>query len=308
LAAPVACWPKFPGNEASYVRAQIARISHATAVSPKGLYAPVDIDEDDDQRAAEQLEVVETEDWSGLQPAALLDPRCWVHHSPALLNQGRCTFWRAPKVKPAPPEGASEDDEDEGVETQEDADVDAADETPAEVGPAVLTSIAEDTPIAGDAGTAAWTVSRVHGVPGKGGCVVASSNRWPGAHAAAYGPRFSNLYVGFGLKATSEPWTPTIPVPPVIEYAGPVVAAELDDPTLEQEQAEADARRKEEEDCAKAEAEKAEEARRKKEEADAAKKGDTGGAADAKQTADPATTASEFEDDEDEEEEEDEDK
>lgn len=34
----VVCYPPFPGNEANYLRAQIARISAGTHVSPLGFY------------------------------------------------------------------------------------------------------------------------------------------------------------------------------------------------------------------------------------------------------------------------------
>ena len=38
LNATINCNPPFPGKERHYLRAQIARITHATSISPKGLY------------------------------------------------------------------------------------------------------------------------------------------------------------------------------------------------------------------------------------------------------------------------------
>lgn len=38
LDAPIVCYPPFPGNEANYLRAQIARISAGTQISPNGFY------------------------------------------------------------------------------------------------------------------------------------------------------------------------------------------------------------------------------------------------------------------------------
>merc|ERR1711976_48846 len=38
LDAPVVSYPPFPGNEANYLRAQIARISAGTHISPLGFY------------------------------------------------------------------------------------------------------------------------------------------------------------------------------------------------------------------------------------------------------------------------------
>lgn len=38
LDSPIVSYPPFPGNEANYLRAQIARISAGTHISPNGFY------------------------------------------------------------------------------------------------------------------------------------------------------------------------------------------------------------------------------------------------------------------------------
>ena len=38
LDSPIVSYPPFPGNEANYLRAQIARISAGTQISPIGFY------------------------------------------------------------------------------------------------------------------------------------------------------------------------------------------------------------------------------------------------------------------------------
>ena len=46
LAAPVACYPPFPGVERDYLRTQIARIAQATVLVPTGKFAVTDADEE----------------------------------------------------------------------------------------------------------------------------------------------------------------------------------------------------------------------------------------------------------------------
>jgi len=50
LDAPVVCFPPFPGNEANYLRAQIARISAGTHISPQGFYQFDEDEEDEEDR------------------------------------------------------------------------------------------------------------------------------------------------------------------------------------------------------------------------------------------------------------------
>lgn len=49
LQAPVVSYPPFPGNEANYLRAQIARISATTHISPLGHYMYEEDEEEEDE-------------------------------------------------------------------------------------------------------------------------------------------------------------------------------------------------------------------------------------------------------------------
>lgn len=52
----VISYPPFPGNEANYLRAQIARISCSTHVSPQGYYI-FEEDEDEDEEGGEKFQI-----------------------------------------------------------------------------------------------------------------------------------------------------------------------------------------------------------------------------------------------------------
>jgi radial spoke head protein 4A len=45
----IVCYPPFPGNEANYLRAQIARITAGTHISPAGYYAFEDEEEEEEE-------------------------------------------------------------------------------------------------------------------------------------------------------------------------------------------------------------------------------------------------------------------
>ena len=56
LDAPVNTFPPFPGNEASYLRAQIARITATTQISPAGYFQhPEDEEEEQDEEGGRGL-------------------------------------------------------------------------------------------------------------------------------------------------------------------------------------------------------------------------------------------------------------
>jgi radial spoke head protein 4A len=104
--SPVLGFPRFPWPEASYLRAQIARISAATIVSPKGFYAL------DDEVEEETL--VEEEEFKGVHPLDLLQPDNWSHHRAFLLRQGRTQpFEEEPKEDTESNNGKKQDEEEE---------------------------------------------------------------------------------------------------------------------------------------------------------------------------------------------------
>ena len=66
----------------------------------------------------------------------------------------------------------------------------------------------------------AWAMRVCPGGAGlaAGSVVVARSLEWPGAVAISSGNRFLNLYVGSGIRFSSEGYTPPFPLPISIEF------------------------------------------------------------------------------------------
>eukprot|EP00053_Salpingoeca_punica_P009852 m.88611 g.88611 ORF g.88611 m.88611 type:complete len:495 (-) comp15196_c0_seq1:192-1676(-) len=217
LDALVVSYPPFPGTEANLLRAQIARISAATKVSPIGFYTFDEEAEDEEGRE----NIVVNDEFEAKSRADLLDPNlsCWVHHGLYILNQGRCR-WESTKRQ------AADQDDEEGED-------DMQDEEP-EVGPPLLTPLQNDEEFDGQP---AWSVKLSSAVALSHACVRVSSNVWPGAHAFAVGNKFENVYIGTGIKQSKNPYSPALPPAPQVEYPlGPDVT-EANDPTREEEEA-----------------------------------------------------------------------
>lgn len=83
---PVVSYPPFPGNEANYLRAQIARISAATQVSPQGFYQAGEEEGDEEETPHDSCEV--NPEFEGLPVAEMADSlSVWVHHIQHILPQ-----------------------------------------------------------------------------------------------------------------------------------------------------------------------------------------------------------------------------
>ncbi len=80
--------PPFPGKEKNLLRAQIARISAATHISPTDFYQ---FGESED---GETQIIVRNPEYETMLPSELANPSLdgWVHHTAYLLPQGR-TQW-----------------------------------------------------------------------------------------------------------------------------------------------------------------------------------------------------------------------
>lgn len=238
--AAVVTYPPFPGMELSYLRAQIARITSNTHISPNGYFhSPEEEEEDDD----EGLGAIEPNpEFEVDKITEYLDIANWCHHINFLLPQGRTVWWNP--VKKA-------DDEFEEEEDDEDDEKEQPEEPEPEEGPPLLTSAAEDEKIDG---MLAWSTKLSSAVLPQYAAAIASSNLWPGAHSYAVGKTFENIYIGWGKKYSSRPFNPKLP--PMLQEEFPAGAdiAETVDPTAEQEKAlraaqdEADAQLEEEEE------------------------------------------------------------
>ncbi|XP_030582776.1 radial spoke head protein 4 homolog A isoform X2 [Archocentrus centrarchus] len=134
LDTPVVSYPPFPGNEANYLRAQIARISAGTQVSPQGFYQAGE-EEGDEEDEAHQDDYEANPEFEGIPVAEMAASlSAWVHHAQHILPQGRCT-WVNLAIKP----GEESNEEGEADEKEEEPD-----EPEPEVGPPMLTPISQD--------------------------------------------------------------------------------------------------------------------------------------------------------------------
>uniref|UniRef100_A0A3B3TC21 Radial spoke head 6 homolog A n=1 Tax=Paramormyrops kingsleyae TaxID=1676925 RepID=A0A3B3TC21_9TELE len=208
LDAPIVSYPPFPGNEANYLRAQIARISASTQASPLGFYQFVE-EEGEEEEDSSRISFEENPDFEGIPVSELANSLSnWVHHVQYILPQGRCT-WINLAEKPEEEEDPEEEKEEE------------PDEPEPEVGPPLLTPLSEDAEINN---TPPWS------------CKVSSSIISKFAIAVLY--TFGNRNVlCWGSKFLAEGYNPPVPPPPQSEYPSGPDITEAADPSLEEEQA-----------------------------------------------------------------------
>ncbi|CAH8480328.1 unnamed protein product [Heterobilharzia americana] len=186
LDALVSCYPPFPGTEANYLRAQIARISASTQISPAGFYSFGSNEEEEEELENEEeggrQNYVKNEEYEPLSINELADPSLehWVHHTSYILPQGRVYWWN-------PKKGLDDDfdefnDEEEG-ENEEDGGKSKNAVQP-EHGPPILTPISSDLSIFGQK---PWSINISSKLIPEYASVIVSSNLWIGAHAVSWG-------------------------------------------------------------------------------------------------------------------------
>ncbi|XP_054347765.1 radial spoke head protein 4 homolog A isoform X3 [Pongo pygmaeus] len=97
LDAPIISYPPFPGNESNYLRAQIARISAGTHVSPLGFYRFGEEEgEEEEEVEGGRNSFEENPDFEGIQVIDLVESLSnWVHHVQHILSQGRCNWFNS---------------------------------------------------------------------------------------------------------------------------------------------------------------------------------------------------------------------
>nr|VZI49672.1 unnamed protein product [Spirometra erinaceieuropaei] len=238
LDAPVESFPIFPGTEANYLRAQIARITACTHVSPEGYFSfedeegeeEYDDDEEEEEDRA-QRECIRNLEYAPLPITQLGHPglKHWVHHSPYILPQGRVRWLNPASLAfdEASEQSFEKEEEDELAETKL---VGLNDH--AERGLPLLTSISNDIDVYGQM---PWSVRVFDSPSPEQACVLVSSNLWVGAHAIAWDSNYDNIYIGWGLKSTGpglSPYTPPEPMEEATEQH-----QEATDPTPEEEAA-----------------------------------------------------------------------
>ncbi|CAH0400644.1 unnamed protein product [Chilo suppressalis] len=226
LDAEVITFPPFEGTERNYLRAQLARLAAATAVSPQGFFTYGSGEEEEDidlEEGAGDMEFNPNPFYQGHTLKDLLDPNLtyWVHHGRHILKQGRTIWWNP-----------NADMQEEGLEEEEDEGPPPA--VP-ESGPSLFSPLAEDARVDG---MRAWTPRQSSALAPQRALAVIRSTLWPGAVAyATTGKRSECMYVGWGLKAQIPNWSPLQLPRPQDEYpVGPEVM-EMADPTFADEEA-----------------------------------------------------------------------
>jgi radial spoke head protein 4A len=209
LNATVDTSPPFPGKERHLLRAQIARIGHATILHPKGQF-------ENDEDKEDQLNYVDEFPYPAL--ADLNSNEAWGHLHQNILGAGRITHQR--------PNVPDEEAEDIMAKLEEDDKVLEK-----------LMGINEDLPI--KPLETAWLLKIVgddqpYNPDGEEeGTLVYAGNvikslRWPGAATVSYDGRYTNIYVGYGLKHGDVAYNPTSP--PDVQ-ADPSEVPEMPEPT-----------------------------------------------------------------------------
>lgn len=202
LQADVRAFPPFPGKEKEYLRAQIARIGHATILCPKGKFM---LEEDADP--PQPVVPVPEEDYVPLKHADMSNPANWCRYYMGILNIGRCTNLPLP-----------EEEEEEGEE-------------PKAKGPEPEPEVPALQPVsAGD-----WSFQQFFPLGAGAAVAVARSTCWPGAIAAAVmkADHLVNFYAGYGHEALSAPFVP-LPPPPIEQEPNEELVEQKDEP-LEEE-------------------------------------------------------------------------
>ncbi|XP_046554829.1 radial spoke head protein 6 homolog A-like isoform X2 [Haliotis rubra] len=233
-------YPPFPGLEKNYLRAQIARISASTHVSPIGFFKfDEEGEEEEEGEPAEGRDgFVEDQDFEGLSMRDLTDQGMtnWVHHTPFVLPQGRITWYN-------PLQGHEGEEENEEEEERNEPD-----EPEPEHGPPLLTPLSEDAQVGK---SPAWIAKASSQFVPEYSVAILHSNTWPGAYAFASDKArfFENVYIGWGHKHLESCFEPAIPEPPLPEFpTGPEVI-EAEDPSPETEAAVRSAMREKELDA-----------------------------------------------------------
>ncbi|XP_045475388.1 radial spoke head protein 4 homolog A [Harmonia axyridis] len=232
-------YPEFPGREKNYLRAQIARISAGTQISPLGYFSfgVESVGEGDEE------EPVEDEEVEGPKTSYKVNPKYephplkdlvdesmsfWVHHTQYILSQGRNNWWSPA----AEPEHMDEAEDEAQPEEEEDRPKAAGPE--AETGPPLLTPLSEDAQIES---VPAWSVRSSSKILEEFAVALVRSHLWPGAYCfATQGKLFQNIYLGNGLKYLVTNFSPT-PLPPIQQDypPGPEIM-EMFDPTGAEEE------------------------------------------------------------------------
>ncbi|CAF3191347.1 unnamed protein product [Rotaria sp. Silwood2] len=246
LSSKINRFPPYPGLERDYLRAQIARITATTHISPAGYYILTD------NRAEEEEEEVEDMSFNNERkdPNIILNPEYnndptnlitvelladtnlqeWVHTLPEILSQGRTHFWRPPSTRTT---NLSKGEE-EGYEEE---DNETLDRNSVEIPAPLLQPIGDDKLLYTN--QRPWSIGLTMSIMHEYSLCYVRSNVWPGAFTLGHARNYFNLYIGWGQKY--EQFNPSQPPLPEIELKKQFI--EQNDPTVELEKAMEEAQR-----------------------------------------------------------------
>ena len=177
------------------LRATLARIFHATAIVPKGLF--VFDDETNEVKFAEEFPMPKTDE--------LKDIKAWSNVHQIILQAGRVTH-----VQPNVPEddlpAAMEELEAKDPTVERFRDIGEHALFPGEQ-PAWLSKVVGDTHLYAEGGAEGENISYAVN--------VIKSLRWPGAVTVAKGGKHTSVYIGYGLKKGDPSYNPI--EPPVVQ-------------------------------------------------------------------------------------------
>ncbi|GFO20566.1 radial spoke head protein 4-like protein a [Plakobranchus ocellatus] len=233
-----ATFPPFPGNEANYLRAQIARITSSTSVSPIGYFKFDEEGEEEEEHEESRDTCIRDEDFDGVSPRDLSDSGLgfWVHHSNYILPQGRTVWFNPVLARRRENEGAEDADGGEDEDDEDEEERKEPDEPEPEIPQPLLIPLSEDVDVGASPG---WLTRLTSQFVPEHSPVAVISVTWPGAVTVAIdkGKFFENLYIGFGQKQLDSTFDPATPEEPQMEFPiGPEVT-EKDDPTPGEEAA-----------------------------------------------------------------------
>ncbi|VVC44774.1 Radial spokehead-like protein [Cinara cedri] len=241
LDAPVKSYPLFRGLEKHYLRAQIARITAVTQISPRD-YFIIDHQHRKSNNwtglSSFQAKVlsqkwnhdyIENINYQPLSVYALLNPTNWVHHTPLITEEGVTRAWAKLRKSQNDYETVKEYVNEETYEMT--ASIDSVTEVPDPLIPLSEDVYADKVP--------PWKFETINQFDGTATHASVKSILWPGAFAVACESLVDYTYCGWGQKWQANGFR--TPVVLCDEFqaellVNPATMTEAKDPTYEDEQ------------------------------------------------------------------------
>jgi len=210
--AAVRGYPYFKWKEAGYLRAQIAEITHATVISPVGVWV-------EEEEADEPKPIKLNEGFTPPKISTMLTTAKWVHHRAFIMPEiGMCV----------PPEVEGEEEDKKGNPVK------------------LLTSVEKDPRSNGQWKIELCSSFGVRPEENPNAVVSATSLVWPGATCVWQKTSIVNVYVGYGHKRSETAYKAASPPVPQEEFKLPPDQADPIKPKEEAKEQPAEEEKKEE--------------------------------------------------------------